>query len=88
MSNFFEKKIKMLCFHAAVLVETFKLMYLPINCYFSTDIDKTMIIYFLRVRTDTISESSYGNMSSHKNFYFTVYIINKEHKNFYFTYLH
>ena len=43
-------------------------MYQLIN----TDIDGTSVIYFLGLwtdkRADTISESSFGNMSAHKKF--------------------
>ena len=33
-----------------------------------TDIDEAKVISFLGVRTDRISESSYGTMSAHKKF--------------------
>ena len=33
-----------------------------------TDIDEARVIYFLGVQTDTVMESSYGNMSAHKKF--------------------
>ena len=42
------------------------------NLAFSTDIDEAMLISFLGVRTDrqtdTVLESSYGNMSAHTKF--------------------
>ena len=35
-----------------------------INYYYRTDIDEAMVISFLGVRTDTVLESSHGNMSN------------------------
>ena len=39
-----------------------------LNYLCKTEIDEAKVICFLGVQTDTISESSYGNMSAHKKF--------------------
>ena len=70
--NFFEKKFKFLGFHAVVLMKTFPLMYqlLMYNWYWRSQGD-----FFYRgadrwtdEQTDTVLESSYGNLSAHKKF--------------------
>ena len=41
-------------------------MYQLVNYYCETDMDEDMVISFIGVQTDRISESSYENMSAHK----------------------
>ena len=71
ISNFFGKKFKFFGFHCVVLVKTFPLMYQITN----VELILTKLRGFLFSgcgqtdgRTDTVLESSYGNMSAHKKF--------------------